>query len=146
MFKYDVRLISPMQLLDLKDSKEAVYGALDAWVAWEQNFPIASLKRVLITLEKEQQWHRVIQVRESSPSLPLSFSFSLHVRMSLCVYHLHHKIHTKEKTTIELLEHKKWCKNEKEESSSVVYRLFYWQIGVGKMKDLYKEMHGSVVF
>ncbi|WJZ87964.1 hypothetical protein VitviT2T_007306 [Vitis vinifera] len=49
-------------LLDLKDSKEAVYGALDAWVAWEQNFPIASLKRVLITLEKEQQWHRVIQV------------------------------------------------------------------------------------
>ncbi|RVW69526.1 Pentatricopeptide repeat-containing protein, chloroplastic [Vitis vinifera] len=41
------RLISPMQLLDLKDSKEAVYGALDAWVAWEQNFPIASLKRVV---------------------------------------------------------------------------------------------------
>ncbi|XP_065874953.1 pentatricopeptide repeat-containing protein At4g18975, chloroplastic isoform X2 [Euphorbia lathyris] len=49
-------------LSDLKDSKEAVYGALDAWVAWEHNFPIASLKRVLITLEKEQQWHKVIQV------------------------------------------------------------------------------------
>ncbi|KAL6977834.1 hypothetical protein U1Q18_046767 [Sarracenia purpurea var. burkii] len=49
-------------LLDIKDSKEAVYGALDAWVAWEQNFPIGPLKMVLLTLEKEQQWHRVVQV------------------------------------------------------------------------------------
>lgn len=49
-------------LLDLKDSKEAVYGTLDAWVAWEQNFPIASLKRVMVVLEKEQQWHRIVQV------------------------------------------------------------------------------------
>ncbi|GFS38615.1 hypothetical protein Acr_00g0058580 [Actinidia rufa] len=49
-------------LLDLQDSKEAIYGALDAWVAWEQTFPIGSLKRVLLTLEKEQQWHRVVQV------------------------------------------------------------------------------------
>ncbi|KOM57059.1 hypothetical protein LR48_Vigan11g009100 [Vigna angularis] len=51
-----------MQLLELNDSKETVYGALDAWVAWEQNFPIASLKRILNSLEKEQQWHRVVQV------------------------------------------------------------------------------------
>ncbi|XP_027914040.1 pentatricopeptide repeat-containing protein At4g18975, chloroplastic [Vigna unguiculata] len=49
-------------LLELNDSKEAVYGALDAWVAWEQNFPVASLKRILNSLEKEQQWHRVVQV------------------------------------------------------------------------------------
>ncbi|KAK6944667.1 hypothetical protein RJ641_025769 [Dillenia turbinata] len=49
-------------LLDIRDNKEAVYGALDAWIAWEQNFPIASLKRVLAVLEKEQQWHRVVQV------------------------------------------------------------------------------------
>ncbi|XP_038887984.1 pentatricopeptide repeat-containing protein At4g18975, chloroplastic isoform X1 [Benincasa hispida] len=49
-------------LLDLRDSKEAVYGALDAWVAWEQDFPIGSLKHVLTVLEKEQQWHRVVQV------------------------------------------------------------------------------------
>uniref|UniRef100_A0A2P2K0B4 Pentatricopeptide repeat-containing protein At4g18975ic-like n=1 Tax=Rhizophora mucronata TaxID=61149 RepID=A0A2P2K0B4_RHIMU len=49
-------------LLNLKDSKEAVYGALDAWVAWEQDFPLVSLRRALIALEKEQQWHRVIQV------------------------------------------------------------------------------------
>ncbi|KAK2637724.1 hypothetical protein Ddye_025519 [Dipteronia dyeriana] len=49
-------------LLDLKDSKEAVYGALDAWVAWEPNFPIVSLKRALLTLEKDEQWHRIVQV------------------------------------------------------------------------------------
>ncbi|XP_027360000.1 pentatricopeptide repeat-containing protein At4g18975, chloroplastic isoform X2 [Abrus precatorius] len=34
-------------LLELNDSKEAIYGALDAWVAWEKNFPIASLKTVI---------------------------------------------------------------------------------------------------
>ncbi|XP_056692916.1 pentatricopeptide repeat-containing protein At4g18975, chloroplastic isoform X2 [Spinacia oleracea] len=49
-------------LFDLEDSKDAIYGTLDAWVAWEQNFPIAALKNVLLALEKEQQWHRVIQV------------------------------------------------------------------------------------
>ncbi|KAF3448377.1 hypothetical protein FNV43_RR09090 [Rhamnella rubrinervis] len=49
-------------LIDLRDTKEAVYGALDAWVAWEQNFPIASLKRAMLALEKEQQWHRIVQV------------------------------------------------------------------------------------
>ncbi|KAL4182377.1 hypothetical protein AMTRI_Chr12g242170 [Amborella trichopoda] len=48
-------------LLHLKESKEAVYGALDAWVAWENKFPIVSLKRALAILEKEQQWHRIIQ-------------------------------------------------------------------------------------
>ncbi|VVA89971.1 unnamed protein product [Arabis nemorensis] len=49
-------------LLDIEDDKEAVYGALDAWVAWERNFPIASLKRVIAILEKEHQWHRMVQV------------------------------------------------------------------------------------
>lgn len=51
-----------MQLLDMENNKEAVYGALDAWVAWERNFPIASLKRVIAILEKEHQWHQMIQV------------------------------------------------------------------------------------
>ncbi|MBA0614445.1 hypothetical protein Godav_014743 [Gossypium davidsonii] len=51
-----------MQLLDLKDSKEAIYSALDAWVAWEQNFPIGPLKNVILALEKEHQWHRIVQV------------------------------------------------------------------------------------
>ncbi|KAG0468024.1 hypothetical protein HPP92_017352 [Vanilla planifolia] len=49
-------------LLDLKDSKEVVYGTLDAWVAWEQNFPLALIKRALIVLEKKEEWHRIVQV------------------------------------------------------------------------------------
>ncbi|XP_024019638.1 pentatricopeptide repeat-containing protein At4g18975, chloroplastic [Morus notabilis] len=49
-------------LRDIKNSKEAVYSALDAWVAWEENFPIALLKGALLVLEKEQEWHRVVQV------------------------------------------------------------------------------------
>jgi pentatricopeptide repeat protein len=49
-------------LIDLKDNKEAVYGTLDAWVAWEQKFPIGPLKNAIITLEREQEWRRVIQV------------------------------------------------------------------------------------
>lgn len=49
-------------LLDLGDSKEAIYNALDAWVAWEKDFPIGRLKTVLLILGKQQQWHRVIQV------------------------------------------------------------------------------------
>ncbi|KAL6174517.1 hypothetical protein ACLB2K_051163 [Fragaria x ananassa] len=49
-------------LLDLNDSKEAVYGTLDGWVAWEQDFTIGKLRMALIALEKEQQWHRIIQV------------------------------------------------------------------------------------
>ncbi|GKA74199.1 hypothetical protein Tco_0780501 [Tanacetum coccineum] len=48
--------------MDLENSKESVYGALDAWVAWEQDFPIGPLRRALIALEKEHQWHRIIHV------------------------------------------------------------------------------------
>ncbi|XP_048549827.1 pentatricopeptide repeat-containing protein At4g18975, chloroplastic isoform X1 [Triticum urartu] len=50
------------KLLDLEDSKEAVYSTLDAWIAFEQDFPLASLKQAIVALEKEEQWHRVVQV------------------------------------------------------------------------------------
>ncbi|KAK6121548.1 hypothetical protein DH2020_044709 [Rehmannia glutinosa] len=49
-------------LMDIQGNKEAVYSTLDAWVAWERNFPIGALKNVLLALEKEKQWHRIIQV------------------------------------------------------------------------------------
>ncbi|CAI0411000.1 unnamed protein product [Linum tenue] len=48
--------------MDLKDNKEGIYGALDAWVAWEREFPIGPLKHALLALEKEHQWHRIVQV------------------------------------------------------------------------------------
>ncbi|XP_062203355.1 pentatricopeptide repeat-containing protein At4g18975, chloroplastic-like isoform X2 [Phragmites australis] len=50
------------KLLDLQDSKEVVYNTLDAWVAFEEDFPLASLKKALTALEKEEQWHRIVQV------------------------------------------------------------------------------------
>uniref|UniRef100_A0A0D9XWE4 Uncharacterized protein n=1 Tax=Leersia perrieri TaxID=77586 RepID=A0A0D9XWE4_9ORYZ len=49
-------------LLALEDSKEVVYRTLDAWVAFEQAFPLASIKQALVVLEKEEQWHRIVQV------------------------------------------------------------------------------------
>ncbi|CAL4897117.1 unnamed protein product [Urochloa decumbens] len=49
-------------LLSLEDSREAVYNTLDAWVAFEQDFPLASLKQALSALEKKEQWHRIVQV------------------------------------------------------------------------------------
>ncbi|XP_047080785.1 pentatricopeptide repeat-containing protein At4g21190-like isoform X1 [Lolium rigidum] len=49
-------------LLDLEDSKEAVYSTLDAWIAFEQDFPLASLKQAIVALQKEEQWHRIVQV------------------------------------------------------------------------------------
>lgn len=55
-------LLTTLRDMDDTDSKEAIYGALDAWVAWEQNFPIGSLRNILLCLEKEQQWHRIVQV------------------------------------------------------------------------------------
>ncbi|TVU50661.1 hypothetical protein EJB05_02040, partial [Eragrostis curvula] len=51
-----------VKLLNLEDSKEVVYNTLDAWVAFEQDFPLASLKQALTALEKEEQWHRTVQV------------------------------------------------------------------------------------
>jgi hypothetical protein len=54
--------IPKLQLLVLEDSKEAVYSTLDAWIAFEQDFPLASLKQAIVALEKEEQWHRIVQV------------------------------------------------------------------------------------
>lgn len=49
-------------LLRLKDSKEAIYGALDSFAACEEKFPLTVLKRALYQLEQKQQWHRIVQV------------------------------------------------------------------------------------
>ncbi|CAA0828813.1 Unknown protein [Striga hermonthica] len=49
-------------LTGLSDNKHLIYNTLDAWVAWERDFPIGALKNVILALEKQNQWHRVIQV------------------------------------------------------------------------------------
>ncbi|GJT06351.1 pentatricopeptide repeat-containing protein [Tanacetum coccineum] len=50
------------KLLELDDNKEVVYGALEAWVAEEKEFPIGRLKTALITLERKGKWLKVVQV------------------------------------------------------------------------------------
>ncbi|CAI9087888.1 OLC1v1022077C1 [Oldenlandia corymbosa var. corymbosa] len=52
-----VRIIS-----GLPNEKEAVYGALDKWIAWETEFPLIAAAKALRILRKRGQWTRVIQV------------------------------------------------------------------------------------
>ncbi|KAG5520370.1 hypothetical protein RHGRI_033072 [Rhododendron griersonianum] len=52
-----VRLVS-----GLPNEKEAVYGALDKWTAWETEFPLIAASKGLRMLRKRSQWIRVIQV------------------------------------------------------------------------------------
>ncbi|KAJ0228674.1 hypothetical protein HA466_0322950 [Hirschfeldia incana] len=49
-------------LSGLPNEKEAVYGALNKWVAWEVEFPVIAAAKALQILRKRSQWHRVIQV------------------------------------------------------------------------------------
>lgn len=46
----------------LPNEKEAVYGALDKWTAWETEFPLIAAAKALKILRNRNQWHRVIQV------------------------------------------------------------------------------------
>ncbi|CAJ1962077.1 unnamed protein product [Sphenostylis stenocarpa] len=46
----------------LPNEKEAVYGALDKWTAWETEFPVIAAAKALKILRKRGQWVRVIQV------------------------------------------------------------------------------------
>ncbi|GMH19638.1 hypothetical protein Nepgr_021479 [Nepenthes gracilis] len=46
----------------LSNVKEEVYGALDAFIAWELEFPLIIVKKSLKALENEREWKRVIQL------------------------------------------------------------------------------------
>ncbi|XP_031389855.1 pentatricopeptide repeat-containing protein At4g21190 isoform X2 [Punica granatum] len=46
----------------LSNVKEEVYGALDSFIAWELEFPVITVKKALKTLEKQNEWKRIIQV------------------------------------------------------------------------------------
>ena len=50
------------QVSELPNEKEAVYGALDKWIAWELEFPLVAIAKALRILRKRKQWLRVIQV------------------------------------------------------------------------------------
>ncbi|KAK4259489.1 hypothetical protein QN277_005815 [Acacia crassicarpa] len=52
-----IRIVS-----ELPNEKEAVYGALDKWMAWETEFPLIAVAKALRILRKRGQWVRLIQV------------------------------------------------------------------------------------
>ncbi|CAI5954900.1 unnamed protein product [Closterium sp. NIES-64] len=47
---------------DVPDSKEDVYRALDAWAAFQLDFPLLAVKRALRIMQQEGQWKRILQV------------------------------------------------------------------------------------
>ncbi|KAH6781076.1 Pentatricopeptide repeat superfamily protein [Perilla frutescens var. hirtella] len=46
----------------LPNEKEAVYGVLDEWIAWESEFPLIAAAKALRILRSGNQWKRLIQV------------------------------------------------------------------------------------
>lgn len=58
-----------MQIKGLSNVKEEVYGALDAFIAWDLEFPLITVKKALKVLEIEKEWKRVIQVVRSAEKL-----------------------------------------------------------------------------
>ncbi|KAL1555930.1 pentatricopeptide repeat-containing protein, chloroplastic-like protein [Salvia divinorum] len=46
----------------LPNEKEAVYSALDEWIAWETEFPLIAAAKAMVILRKRSQWKRIIQV------------------------------------------------------------------------------------
>lgn len=49
-------------VMKLSNEKEVVYGALDHWVAWEEEFPLIALAKALRILRQRDQWQQIIQV------------------------------------------------------------------------------------
>lgn len=52
-----VRIVSK-----LPNEKEAIYGELDKWTAWETEFPVIAAAKALEILRRRSQWLRIIQV------------------------------------------------------------------------------------
>ncbi|KAG6383426.1 hypothetical protein SASPL_156820 [Salvia splendens] len=46
----------------LPNEKEAVYSALDEWLAWETEFPLIAAAKAMVILRKRSQWKRIIQI------------------------------------------------------------------------------------
>lgn len=46
----------------LPNEKDAIYGALDKWSAWETEFPLIAAAKALGIMKKRKQWLHIIQV------------------------------------------------------------------------------------
>ena len=53
-----------LQIKELSNVKEEVYGALDSFIAWELEFPLVIVKKALAVLEDEREWKKIIQVKQ----------------------------------------------------------------------------------
>ncbi|KAG2249089.1 hypothetical protein Bca52824_088717 [Brassica carinata] len=51
-----------LEIKELSNVKEEVYGALDSFIAWELEFPLVIVKKALAVLEDEREWKKIIQV------------------------------------------------------------------------------------
>ncbi|KAL0873683.1 hypothetical protein Bca101_023388 [Brassica carinata] len=51
-----------LEIKELSNVKEEVYGALDSFIAWELEFPLVIVKKALAILEDEREWKKIIQV------------------------------------------------------------------------------------
>ncbi|GJN32630.1 hypothetical protein PR202_gb21146 [Eleusine coracana subsp. coracana] len=58
--KKAVRLVDTIS--KLPNEREAVYGALDKWSAFEPEFPVIAAAKALGMLKRRRQWLRIIQV------------------------------------------------------------------------------------
>ncbi|WVZ66259.1 hypothetical protein U9M48_015506 [Paspalum notatum var. saurae] len=58
--KKALRLIDAVS--KLPNEREAIYGALDKWSAFEPEFPIISAAKALVMLKRQRKWLRIIQV------------------------------------------------------------------------------------
>ncbi|XP_021307992.1 pentatricopeptide repeat-containing protein At4g18975, chloroplastic isoform X2 [Sorghum bicolor] len=58
--KKALRLIDAVS--KLPNEREAIYGALDKWSAFEPEFPIIAAAKALGMLKRRQKWLRIIQV------------------------------------------------------------------------------------
>lgn len=56
-------LLWTWQISKVSNEKEAVYGALDKWTAWETEFPLIAATKALGILRKRRQWRHLIQVQ-----------------------------------------------------------------------------------
>nr|CAB3454562.1 unnamed protein product [Digitaria exilis] len=58
--KKALRLIDAVS--KLPNQKEAIYGALDKWSAFEPEFPLIAVAKALEMLKRRRKWLRIIQV------------------------------------------------------------------------------------
>eukprot|EP00249_Psilotum_nudum_P017327 c26262_g1_i2 orf=50-994(+) len=64
------------RIISASNVKEEIYGALDEWVAFEEEFPLVAAKKAIKYLKKQGQWQRIIQISKWMLSKGQGITFS----------------------------------------------------------------------